>query len=670
MIATEPQCQDDREQLLSVIFSKNLLTCLMNQAANEDRYLHRAARKTLSIVEQAAVNNPDMASDILENLITGNGVYSFDVRTAAKTVENILQRLKPEAAEELTDVLSAPVMKTCTKGKDLDKVKLELRVYVEYLFKLANAAPESALKELTALAYAQPVWVPSNVAEFVKELSRNRLQSVFANLSKKAEDSTYLCTAIEGIDPQYIKMDTKLKKAVGDARKKLNKLMQVASKDTESSEARAARGLSLLYAIAVFQLYNAEPDAFQLLGDLEEYHTRHEEDAEGAAEFLVETLLSLVSQESVLLRQISQQVFGCFADRVSPKALELLLDVLAADENAKGQQALFNIESEDIDPEDIEEEDDDEEGEDEDIEDDDFDSDMEIDSDVEFVTLNGAGEEDDENAEGSDDDEEEETGSGSESEGEEDSEEAKNLEAIDDALGKILNSHRLDQDKEAESSDSDADMTDSEMIALDDKLSAVFKDRIKNNPSGKKERKAAKESVVNFKRRVLSLLETYIRTESGNPTTLATLLPLLQLIRTTSIKSLADRSLDMIKEYQKRLRKARAVNKDKENPGSGPDPATTLQLLKDIQGEAAASEMNDHAKAAAAATLIVASSLFRADEASREVVEAEMAKLERKAEKTGKKKGRKGNKKNKAAELDVYQDWKQWRQNFQSKKEA
>ncbi|KAG7129196.1 rDNA transcriptional regulator pol5 like protein [Verticillium longisporum] len=656
------------ESFLPHMFSKNLMTCLMNQAASEGRYLHRAACATLRTVAQAAQRSPEFTSIMIENLTTNNGVYNFDVRTGAKTIETILQRIKPDVADDVVGVLSAPVIKSCTTGKDMDKVKVELRAYVEYLFKMATAAPEAALQELASLAYAPPIWVPENASEFVKDLSRNRLQSVFANLSKKAEDTTYLCTAIEAISPDYIQMDAKLKKAVADARKKLKALLQTAlakpAADGASDEMNVAKGLSLLYAIAIFQLYNAEPDALQLLDDLRDYQSRMKTDEDKAAEFLIEILLSMASQDSVLLRQISQQVFGCFASRVTSKALELLLDVLSADENAKGQQSLFDIENDDMDLEDFEEEEDDEDEDNEDDEDDDVeeinvddDSELEIDSGVQFVTLNAA--------DGASEDKEGEdrfdAGSEDEAAEDEDAEEVKNLEAIDDALGKILNSHRLDKD--ADASDSDTDMTDSEMLALDEKLSAVFKDRIKTKPSKKKERKAAKESVINFKRRVLSLLEIYIRSEAGSPIAIAALLPLVQLIRTTTVKSLSDRSLELTKEYQKQLKKVRAANK-KQKKTVQVDAEATLQLLKDIHAEAAASEMNDHAKAAAAASLIVGSTLFIADQASRPAVEAEFAKLERKPEK----KGRKSNKKKKAGEIDMAMDWKNWRQNYEAVK--
>lgn len=501
---------------------------------------------------------------------------------------------------------------------------------------------------MTSLAYAKLVWIPENASALVKELSRNRLQSAFAKLSRKAEDSNYLCTAVQYINPDYIRMEGDMKKEVNLARKRLEMLMKkdAAAGDGASDDANIAQGLALLHAIAIFQLYNEEPDAFQLLGDLKEYQTRLQQDEEGAAEFLVEILLALVSQQSALMREISQRVFGYFSSRVSPKALELLLDVLAADENAKGQQSLFDI-NDDDDVEEMDEDDGDEDDEDDENE---FGSDFEVDSDVEFVTLN-AGDGEGEDAEEAVD-EEEEDGSGSDNEEEgADEEEAKNLEALDDALGKILNSHRLDKDNEAEESDDDADMSDSDMLELDNKLAEVFKQRAKAAPSKKKERKAAKESVVNFKRRVLDLLEIFVRNEAGNPTALAILRPLLELVRTTTIKTLADRSFELIKDYQKRLRKARSGAAK----NAKTDKKQALQVLEDVYEELRAGETKAHAKAAVPACLAAASSVFHAHGGDRTVVDAIVGDVKKGAS---------------AAQVDVKKAWDEWCRNHQALKKA
>ena len=115
--ATYPiSVMDACQWLFPIIFSKNLMVCLMNQAASEDRYLHRVACKTLALAEKAATQHADLTCLVVENLTENNGVYSFDVRTGQKTVENILAQSKPEMGEDLLAVLRAPVMQTCTKG--------------------------------------------------------------------------------------------------------------------------------------------------------------------------------------------------------------------------------------------------------------------------------------------------------------------------------------------------------------------------------------------------------------------------------------------------------------------------------------------------------------------------------------------------------------------------
>ncbi|GJC83158.1 DNA polymerase V [Colletotrichum liriopes] len=604
------QSYADIDDLLDVLFSRNVMTCLINQAAQEDRFLHRAALKTCKVIEETSAAHPEATGIILDNLINNNGLYRFDVMTKSKTVDKILQHVKADTGEDIIQVLSGPVMKASTTSKDINAVKLDLRVYIEYIFRLTTSAPEPALQELTSLAYAKPIWIPENANSLVTELSRSRLQSAFAKLSRKAEDSNYLCTAVLSINPEYIRMEGEMKKEVNSARKRLEKLMKKSTSAGEnaSDEVKIAQGLSLLHAIAIFQLYNEEPDAFQLLSDLKEYQTRLQTDEEGAAEFLVEILLSLVSQQSSLLREISQRVFGNFTTRVSPKALELLLDVLSADESAKGQQSLFDdVNADDMDVEDMEED-----GEDE--SDDELDSDVEVDSDVEFVALNtGDGEEDEE-----EEDEDEESGSDDEA----DAEEGKNLEALDDALSKILNSHRLDKDQEAETSDDDSDMSDSDMLELDSKLAEVFKQRAKAAPSKKKERKAAKESVVNFKRRVLDLLEIYVKNEAANPTALAILQPLLQLVRTSTIKTLSDRAFELIKDYQKKLRKARSGVAGGKKEEKKIDKKEALEVLKGVYEELKAGETKAHAKAAVPACLIAASSVFHAGTGDRAAVDA------------------------------------------------
>lgn len=108
------QSYADIDDLLDVLFSRNLMTCLINQASQEDRFLHRAALKTLKVVEETSAAHPEATGIILDNLINNNGLYRFDVMTKSKTVDKILQHVKADTGEDVIQVLSGPVMKTST----------------------------------------------------------------------------------------------------------------------------------------------------------------------------------------------------------------------------------------------------------------------------------------------------------------------------------------------------------------------------------------------------------------------------------------------------------------------------------------------------------------------------------------------------------------------------
>ncbi|MDA4132561.1 MAG: DNA polymerase V family protein, partial [Thaumarchaeota archaeon] len=399
-----------------------------------------------------------------------------------------------------------------------------LRVYGDYISKIATLPSPSdtdeepasirALKELARLAYSTSDAELSSLTDKTRSQLRTRLTSAFAKLIKRPEDSPYLCETILSIDPSEIKMDDEIESGLADALGRLKKLLKPTKKKKTKKSAtkqRPTEGLALLYAVAILQLYNGEPDALEILEDLQEcfdkLQSKQAGDDSGTSESLIEILLSLVARPSALMRQVSQQVFAAFSSTITAGGLALLTEPLAAGEGAKGQQALFNIEDEMM-------EDAEEDGTASDNDDAD-DDESELDSDVEIVDLeeSAGGDEDEEGDDGSDDAEE----THEDTDEDDDMEQLRDLEALDDALAKVLGSHRLDKDAEAESSDEDEDMSDSEMMALDDKLASVFKQRIKRAGNKNKENKNAKETVVNFKNRVLDLLDIYVHEQAGNP---------------------------------------------------------------------------------------------------------------------------------------------------------
>lgn len=92
------------------LFSQNFTTCLINQAAIQDRYLHRAATKTLKAIERAAESNPGVVLVVIQFLLGRNGVYNFDQKTHSKTVDKLLHSTRPEHASQVVQTLRQLVL--------------------------------------------------------------------------------------------------------------------------------------------------------------------------------------------------------------------------------------------------------------------------------------------------------------------------------------------------------------------------------------------------------------------------------------------------------------------------------------------------------------------------------------------------------------------------------
>lgn len=602
------------------VFSQNLLTCLMNQAAKQDRYLHRAATKALKAIEQAADADRDLVPVIIQFLLGKQGAYNFDQRSNCKTVDKLLHLTRPQHAQEIIKTLRQLVLKSEGDGGEN-----HVLVYADYLFRLASIVPTeadaktaskgsvggSALQEFATLAYPKAGETVLGLTEKTKPILRQKLTAALAKFVKRPEDFAEFCNAIMLIDSSSVDMDEELQAELLEALEMLQQLTN--PKQAKGNRSDAYQGLALLYAVAILQLYNAEPDAVDILHDLRQCHEKllskqQGEDGDVSA-LLVEILLAMVARPSSLMRQTADRVFEAFTSLMTEEALTLLTDTLAAKEDAEGLRALFDT---DADMEDVEE------GAGPDDEDDM----SELGSDVEFVDAEETQEADDESGSG-----EEDGGDDAESEEDEDedadeelNEDEAKLKALDDDLAKLLNSHRLDKDKDAASSDNDSDMSDSEMIALDDKLAAAFKSRVKNG-NKKKENKDAKETVVNFKHRTLDLLAIFARKEAANPLVYKLLLPLLQMMRTTKTKDLARKAGNIIAEMSKAQRKAKASSskdeekEDKDTDKAGAEEYLTeqTQLLEAIHEEMAQDESHAFAKSASNASLLVVGDILSKD---------------------------------------------------------
>ncbi|KAL6802293.1 DNA polymerase phi domain-containing protein, partial [Trichoderma sp. SZMC 28012] len=613
--------------LLQILFSKNLMTSLMNQAAKEDRYLHRAAIKTLKAIEGAVSSHPSALVPVLESLLSRNGAYNFDQRTSTKTVDKLLQNFNLENDKGTLKIIQAPI--ASLSQQEVLEAQTILRVHIDYLSKVLGACASLNTKEsqsnklegtslsvtlqqLSRLAYSQPDDIPKDaLTDQIQELARSRLESALAKLTRQTSDFVTFCQAVASIDSSAVTMSEEIKAAIEGALSRMHKLLK--QKTKTDNDKTLTQGLAMLHAISIFQLYNQDPDAMEVLDDLAQFHDRLQEgklgdDDTGSSEFLVEILLSMVARPSSLMRQVSQQVFEAFTSQISAGGLELLTGPLGTNESTRGQKELFNTEDDGMDV-DGEDSDDDEDDDVEEI------SNVDIDSDVEFIGLADGEEADGDAEEDGEDDEEDSDDNDEEDSDDEEADEKEGPIDLDELMGSILKSHRLDKDADAESSEDEGDMSDSQMFALEDKLAEVFKQRAKARPDSKKQKKDAKQSVVNFKHRILDFLDIYVRNEVLSPLGFAILIPLLNLMRTTTTKTLSSRACEIILNYQRGMKKARSGNKDAAEAETTPtyDAEELLSVLVEVHEEAGKDNAHAYAKAASAASLIVASAMFASD---------------------------------------------------------
>lgn len=312
------------------------------------------------------------------------------------------------------------------------------------------------------------------------------------------------------------------------------------------------------------------------------------EDRSDASNALVEILLSFASKPSKLFRRMSEQVFGVFADQITADGLQSLISVIEVKENLAGQQEMFDQQ-------------DDDEDEDEEMEDADS-----LDSDVEVIDVDDDADEDDSD---DDDDDEEDDDEEEEEENEEE------LAAFDAKLAEALGTHHPGDDDDS----SDADMNDDEMEAVDEMLVKVFKAR-QQATTKKKDKQDAKETMTNFKNRVLDLLEIYVKKCHTSVLALDLILPLLKLTRKSTVKQISQRANEVLREYT-RLCKGNAIpsltpngtDSDEEEEEEEDTIEPVWDLLRAVHKEAMISGPAAHSSSASQTSIFLVKVLVAQD---------------------------------------------------------
>ncbi|KAL8784603.1 MAG: hypothetical protein Q9213_003858 [Squamulea squamosa] len=609
------------QALLQALFSPNFVRCLINQLASRERYLHRAAERTIKSIINRASLEPSVAAIAMSGLLAESSGknLSFHSLTKTKTVDRLMA---------LSDDLSLRhfVSKLCDKlvrpGVINEKDATARRqITVDLLTSLLKSRQSNAARDIDSPAatdltgYILEVF--STYSYFTMEnphpdrpdcpvppmsgrtqdTLRTRLSSCLSYILSRNPNPALFASHVvhvvlrHELDEQMhsvLDFTSTLKETFSKARAILDNLQRQTS--SQSSEKITLHAFELLYSLTLLQVYNGDADAVSMLDELRGCYDllieRRQVADEFGSEALIEILLSFIARPSQLFRRLAQQVFSAFTSNIRHSGLQSMIKVLEAKENLSGQNEMFE----------------DEAGHSSDASSTDG-------SDVEEIDMmNGNGtpaSPDDENgsklSRGSADNQD--------NSGEEDEE----LAAFEMKLAQALKTRPLNvgTDEAGNEESTDEDMDDDQMEALDEHIASMFKER-KKVVSKKKQKVDAKESIVNFKCRVLELLEIFVKMRYTDVLALDLLVPLLTVTRTTTSSLVSGKACNVVRDFSK-------LCKGQEVPRIT-DKAAIVKLLKEVHSEAMRESSNAHTSACSQASLLLVKVLVANDRENLRVV--------------------------------------------------
>lgn len=348
--------------LLPDIFTKNLMRCLINQLASQERYLHRAAERSIKALVARARLDPNARAAILKAVLDPEkGDINFDKITKTKTVEFLISSVNDPAFEQVIEVYEDLILRP---GVEDEKAATSRRQsaadqLVSAVKSIQQPTEENLAKSqclvsirrilavLAKYAYFDVDNVQGNrglspspkMSQTSREMFRARISSCLSSLVAKpiGQPSCFayeLVCSIHGREENMEHPNIVLN-ADENVRSVLKAAWQILRKvHSQSSlipdvEARFYRALELLYSLTIIQVHNEEADAVGILVELNNSFNPllHEKKPPRDSATLIEILLSFIAKPSLLFRRLAQQVFTTCASELDNSALQSMIEV-------------------------------------------------------------------------------------------------------------------------------------------------------------------------------------------------------------------------------------------------------------------------------------------------------------------------------------------------------
>ncbi|XP_068010581.1 myb-binding protein 1A [Melanerpes formicivorus] len=294
----------------------------------------------------------------------------------------------------------------------------------------------------------------------------------------------------------------------------LQSVRNLQKKEHKADNAKVVTFQQLLLLMAIY-LFKNQSETVDVLSDLldcterafsKESKKKKTDNAEpGWVEVMVEILLSLLAQPSLLIRRISKSMFVQICPNLTKRGLQLILDVLDPYQEQDEESAVVVMEES-------------------------------------KKKLKSAQDMDEEGSEDSSDE--------GDSEEEKDSEDEEEDEEVDDDFRSQL-MNVLQAGSATGGAESDEELDDEAMMALDKNISALFAEQQKRIQAKKDEKdKMRKEKILrrDFKIKVLDLVEVFLTKQSENPLVFDVIEPLLRVIEHCMISDSDKQEVDFLQK--------------------------------------------------------------------------------------------------------------------------
>ena len=349
--------------LLSELFTQSFARCLTNQLAVPERYLHRAAEKSIKAILARARLNPNTKAPFLKALLDPvNGDINFDKITKTKTVENLTSVVDDSTFEHVVKVYEDLILRPGVEDGKIaasrrqsaaDQLVSAVRSMQLHPTEEVQAKSEclpNVRRILTLLAkYAyfdidiasddQVVSPSPKISQTSREMFRTRIASCLSSLITKSigepsyfayELVFYMHNREDNANHRRttLNADDSVRSVLEEAWQILTKVHTQFSLDSDK-ERRYFHALELLYSLTIMQVYNEEADAVGMLVELNHSFKPllHRKKRPQRSATLIEILLSFIVKPSQLFRRLAQQVFTACASELDDTAMQSMIKV-------------------------------------------------------------------------------------------------------------------------------------------------------------------------------------------------------------------------------------------------------------------------------------------------------------------------------------------------------